>query len=314
MTQSCDVNIPQPPRHAWLDRRRWVQAYNHFPVKHAWDALALGKQMLRTDVDWKTRAAILRFYADAGGIDNLIVTQPRTGSHWSILGISLALNLKEGGAGDYRHAHPRDLWLPDGGFRYTKLDWRIPTDDWLDIHPVRPNPVIYHSHHPYYRLRTARLKRMRIVVVIRDIMDGLTSNFFRRCKTPDAPTAEDDANVPWDELIDEAIEFHNSWGEAVHWHPGLKVFRYDELMADRDAQFKRMTDHWGMEIPEETIREAFDRITKEKMKVKLEEAGIPKQTRVSYRAKESAMPQHRIEMIKERIERELVYDFGYSYD
>ena len=229
----------------------------------------------------------------------------RSGSHWSLLGIHLALDLAAGGDGDY--CYHKELWIPQTGFRYTKIDWRTPTGHAQDIGPVN-DPLIFHSHHPYYRIRSAQLKNMKIVIVLRSILESMESKFYKLSKTRD-----EYRGFPWEKLIEDAIEFYNSWGDVIRWHPNCLVFKYEDLLADTVGCHKQITDHWGLDIPEDCIAEAFSRITKEKMFEKLNVLGNPKQGRVAKRSDDETIPPESRALIQKMIDEKLVYDFGYEF-
>ena len=300
---------PPAPIGSVFDARRFDVAFNRFPLKHGWDALALGRVLTRRGLTTAQRRACLRFYWTGDGIPNLYASLTRSGSHWSILGISLALDLWAGGDGEYLFDGG---WYPSSGYRYLKLDWRVPLGEKALGRPS-VNPVLFHTHHPYYRVRCARLKSMNIVIVLRSILESMESKFFKLAEVPDNPTEEDDREFAWEKLIDDAVEFYNSWGDVIRWHPRCRVYRYEELLADPVGVHKRMTDFMGLGIPRELLEEAFARITKEKMRAKFSSEELERQRKVSYRDTTAEIPPQRKAMILDRLNRKLVYDFGYDF-
>ena len=289
-----------------------ISAFNHFPLKHGVDAMALGRLFLRRDLSLAQKANSLQFYLHPSNVRNLYATLTRCGSHWSILSLSVAMDLARGGNGDYWFE--TESWHLTNGTRYMKLDWRVPLGEIEKaMGTTITDPVLFHSHHPYRRIRTLQLKNMKTVVVLRNILESMESKFFKLGKVPDNPDQDDDENFPWKKMIDDAIEFYNSWGEAIRWHPHCLVFKYEDLMADPVTTHMEMSRHWGLEIPRECLQEAFRLTTKEAMRNKFMEAGISKQTRVSYRSEESDIPETRKKAILKRIHDNLVYDFGYDF-
>jgi len=292
---------------AWKDI-----ALNRFPLKHGWDALALAQVLLKQSAPLSNKAKCLQFYLRTGNIRNLYATLPRSGSHWSILGLEIALDLQAGGDGDYQMLD--NSWQLPSGKHYTKLDWRVPlgTID-KDLGGEIVNPLIYHSHHPYYRIRSAQLKNMKIVVLLRDIVESMESKFYKLSSTPDVPTMDDDSVFEWGSTLRDDIEFYNSWGDVMKWHRNIRVFRYKDLLNAPVDAHKEITDFWGLSIPRELLQEAFSRITKDKMREKIVAADAANtQQRVSYRnrSKPSNLPPHRIEEIKNVLRHRLVYNFG----
>jgi sulfotransferase family protein len=302
---------PPGPIVPLFDKRRIDVAFNRFPLKHGWDALSLGRLFARRDLTARQKYSCLKFYFTGQGIPNLFASLTRSGSHWSILGIALALDLAAGGDGKYEHF--LGGWYPATGFRYLKLDWRAPSGE-LALGRPSVDPVLFHTHHPYYRTRSACLKQMNIAIVLRSITESMESKYYKLSGVPDSPTFEDDENFAWEKLVDDAIEFYNSWGDVIRWHPSCRVYKYEELLADPVGVHKQMTDFFGLDIPTSCLEEAFGSITKDKMKLKFEAAGIEAQTNVSYRSEDSDIPAHRRDLIRKKIADKLVFDFGYDFN
>lgn len=318
---------------------------NRFPVKQAWDTLALGRLIARRDFTVEQKIACVRFYFSAGGIRNLYATLTRSGSHWSLLGIAIARDLAAGGNGEF--AFRGDAWIPGAGAVYTKLDWREPAQQWdADADPailsiaetlrmvadrkagVPVRPVLFHTHLPYFRLRAACLGRMNIAVLLRSIYDSMESKYHKHLTLlgmgvrpteylPGAagpPGPENDYNFPWERLVDDAIEFYNSWGDIIQRHPFARLFRYDDLMAAPADAHKQLSDFWGLELPRDCLEEAFRRITKDEMKKKLPATDPDSTSRVAFRAQGAALTEDRAAFIRDRMERYLKHDFGYGLE
>ena len=328
---------------------RFHVAANRFPLKPLWDGLSLGRLIARRDLDWAQKRRCLNFYFDAADISNLYPTLTRSGSHWSLLGIAIAADLANGGDGEYDHGS--DYWYPHGGAIYTKLDWREPAGDWdpeLDsaigsvyetkqrknnLQPgQRPlfDPVVMHSHHPYFRLRCAHLKDMTIAVLVRNIYDSMESKYFkhqvlvRSGITPleistagaqtETPSPDNDYLFPWETMLADAIAFFNSWGDVETWHPNIRVYHYDDLLADPAGVHKELTDFWGLNIPTECLTEAFRRISKEEMKKKIPQDAVARTPRIAFRTQSKTLPTERVAFIRDMLEQRLVHDFGYGHE
>jgi hypothetical protein len=331
---------------ASLDRdARTLVALGRFPLKPALDGLALARQAARRDLTAAQKVACLRFYFDGAGIRNLYATLTRSGSHWSLLGIALAMDLKRGGDGEYRFEN--DCWIPSGGAIHTKLDWREPAGDWnSEIDPAvhgivltkrmraaangaaPPPPVVFHSHLPMLRLRLAGLGRMRTAVMLRSIYDSMESKYHKhrtligmgvRPLEYDAdaaapPSAENDYNFPWEKMVADAIEFYNSWGDALRRFPHIRLFRYEALTAHPAEAHKDLTDFWRLDVPLDCLKEAFGRITKAEMAKRIPERNIDNTSRVANREQGAALSPERAAFIRASLERRLIHDFGYGTD
>jgi len=322
-----------------------AQQRNRFPAKQAWDALALARLVARRDFTAQQKLACIRFYFTAGGIRNLFATLTRSGSHWSLLGIAIARDLAAGGDGEFEFKG--DAWIPRAGAVYTKLDWRAPARAWdADADPailsiaetlrmiddneaaILPRPLLFHTHLSYFRLRTACLGQMKTAVLLRSIYDSMESKYHKHLTllgmgvqpteylsgAVDPPGPENDFNFPWEQLVDDAIEFYNSWGDIVQRHPNARMFRYDDMMAEPAEAHKQLTDFWDLDLPYEYLEEAFRRITKDEMKKKLPAADPDSTSRVAFRAQGAALTEDRTAFIRDRMERHLKHDFGYGLD
>jgi hypothetical protein len=287
---------------------------NRFPAKDIWDALSLGQLFLRPDFDFRQKLNCLGFYFDGGKIDNVCATLSRSGYGWYSLAIALAMDLAAGGKGDY--AYIDNWWHPSGGVRYTKLDWRVPAgtmnDDLLGL---ITEPVLYHTHHPYYRLRCRKVKNMNVVVVVRSILESLEGNFFKVGNSSFWPevTLDDEDSFNWDRYLDDDIEFYNSWGDVATWHPRCLIVRYHELKADQVGTLKAMTDFWKLDIPLECLEEALKRTSKKAMADKVPKDEHATNSRVSYRKERGVISESRKKHILGRLQRELIHDLGYDY-
>jgi len=317
-------------------------ALNYFPLKQLWDGLALGQLSCSRKLSIAQKIAAIRFFCNGDGIQNLYPTLTRSGSHWSLLGLAIASDLAAGGCGEYDYAE--DFWMPRGGSIYTKLDWRVPLDDFdpqLDPaigsifqsklgYTTRPfKPVIFHTHHPYFRTRIASIRNMQVAILIRNIYDSMESKYFKHLvivkqgKIPlelstmsnlssEEPSEENDFLFPWDKLLSDAIEFFNSWGNILIRNPRVRLYHYDDMLAEPVTTHKSLSNFWNLNLPQECIEEAFNRVNKKEMKKKLPNNQKEKNSRVSFRRKSKTLPLERVKYIQENLERYLVHDFGYG--
>lgn len=300
---------------------------NRFPLKHMTDAAAMAKILLTGDIYERRPLSLLKrlncvqFYFDADGVELLHAMLPRTGSHWSELGIALSINLANGGDGEYQLIG--DLWVPTDGLHMRRLDWRVPMGRAEEMFRTYQgdNSVgthhYYHSRHPYFRIRSGRLKKMRIAVLTRSIVTSLAARYHKHARVlenPEQISGSEDV-MDWDHFLTQSIEFYNSWGDVLQWHPNCRLYRYEDLMLDPIGGHKDLLDFWGVDVPEDCIIEAFKRITPEEMKKRIPEAEQFRYWRVARQIDDPKrwMPEHRLNSILDRINRELIHDLGYSF-
>ena len=159
------------------------------------------------------------------------------------------------------------------------------------------------------------MKDMKVVIVVRSILESLESSFFKTGHNPELPetTVEDEDSFPWNRYLDDAIEFYNSWGDVAKWHGNCLVLRYHELMADPVGTHKAITDFWDLDVPVECLEEALKRTSKKAMAEKIPQEEHGTVLRVSYRKERGVISKARTNDILARLRRELIHDFGFDY-
>lgn len=304
-------------------------AMNRFPIKHAWDALSLAQVLLRGDmyyggaVGLAERLRCIDFYLNACGVDRLFAMLPRSGSHWSGLGMALAIDLANGGDGQYVFRNGE--FYPRDGIASQRFDWRVPLglDDAEYARQRSDGPAFgkllyFHSRQPYFRIRSAQLKKMRIVVLTRSILASLEA---RRLKFAMAvPNMEaylaDEEMFDWDAALSRSIEFFNSWGDVLRWHPRIRHYRHEDLVADPVTGHQEILDFWGFKLPVDIVAEAFRRVTREEMKKTIppELAGGTYRIANETKDRRAAPSESKKRHIIGRLRCELVFDLGHRHD
>ncbi len=306
-------------------------ALNHFPLKHAYDAAALAKVLIRGDIYYGrsvglgARLKCIDYYFRADGCDRLFAALFRSGSLWSELGVRLAIDLARGGDGEY--TYKGGLYFPRDGLAYRRLDWRVPLglddeafqDQRGDDGPAFGPLLYHHSRHPYFRIRSARLKKMKIVVLTRSILDVMESRYvkFRKQSLRAGTPITDENMFDWDNALTRAIEFYNSWGEVLTWHPSILHVRYEDLKADEVGGHREVLKFWGFDdVPDDCIAEGFRRASKKEMAKRMPQTDSDTDFRAAKRSESDrgSLSDDRKQRIIGRLQRELRYDMGYTYD
>ncbi len=290
---------------------------NRFPIKHAWDAAAVLKILL----GGQRRLACLRFYFESAGVRNLYAIGSRSGMVWSLLGMSLAWDLANGGDGEYRS--DGDMFWPTRGLNHMRFDWRVATGEFERMYEWRDGPVfgehwLWVGRLPYYRLRSARLKEMGIVLVTRSILAALDSRFhkFVTSGAKKEVSLDDERSFDWDRYLSDAIAFHNSWGDVLAWHPKILHLRYEDLKRDPVTTHMEMMAFWGKKSPRECVKEAFRRVTKKEMLKRMPMDRSDNVVRVSTRpeSERGKFSEDLKNHLRGRLERELIHTLGYDYN
>lgn len=302
-------------------------ALSRFPLKPARDLLSLAQILVRGDVvyqeplSFKKRLECIGFYFSADGIRRLQVAPRRAGSRWLQLGVALALDLANGGDGEYDFKD--EVFYPRDGLIFRRLDWRVPTGAAEKKHTRTSGPILgeqyfFAFHQPYSRIRCAALKNMKIVVVTRSILAILESQYFKLATAPAFPgvTLDDESSFAWDAYLTQAIEFFNSWGDVLTWHRHIRHYKYEDLKADPVSTHKEILNFWGFDVPEDCVAEGFRRASKKEMLKRMSPAEQKRTIRVSTRGTDQRgiISEARKRHIVDRLNRELIYDFGYNLD
>jgi hypothetical protein len=308
-------------------RRHWQIGANRFPIKQAWDGLALSRILLsgspygKAHVTLDQRLDCLRFYFHSGDVRRLHAAQPRSGHLWSELGMALAIDLAQGGDGEYTYEN--DLFYPTNGIGYRRLDWRIPLGIANRMYdrssgPGTARPIYYHSRHPYFRIRSARLKDMKIVVLVRSILDSLESRYVKFALAPHITgvSLDDDSGFDWDSAINRSVEFFNSWGDALQWHPNIMLTKYEDLKSDEVGRHQEILDFWGFDVPEDCVAEGFRRASKAEMKKRMPSDLRTDNLQVAERSKSQrqSLTDQRKAYIIRRLHQDLVHNLGYAFN
>jgi hypothetical protein len=260
--------------------------------------------LARRDLGLREKRECLVFYASAYGQSRLFATLPRSGYNYLALMLHVALDLSRGGSGTYRYV--------DGAWRagvdvQRDFTWAAP------IERARvgslPQPVMFHTHLPYEAQVNARRSRMRVIVVVRNLVDQLESALFHASYT----AAEQSAFLA-SGAVEASIEFCNSWGAYVRRRPDTLVLRYEELIADPLAAIRILAAYWRLDLSDASLQEAVVRCSRPAMLAQIpaeEQAGNP---RVSVRPTRGVFSPEHLDQLRRVCRARLEHSFAYRYD
>ena len=296
------------------------------PIKTVMDIAALAQAMVigdrtgRNVVGLRQRLQCIDFYFRTNGVRRLQATTTRSGTLWTQTAINSAIDLARGGDGEYKY---NGLFWPTNGFPNKKLDWRVPLET-TNLHrkngPIFDEQVYFHTHHPYFRVRSRQLKNMKIVVITRSVLELLESKYHKYASVfPESGTLKGVENsFPWDRQISDIIEFFNSWGDVMSWHPAIRHYRYEDLKRDPISYHSEILNFWNLNIPEDCIAEGLRLASKAEMKKRISSEEAALDHRISFRGRDrrGALSKTTIKYIVDRLNNELIHYLGheYSYD
>ena len=235
------------------------------------------------------------------------------------LGMGMAVDLANGGDGHYTFED--DSYYLRSGLSCRRLDWRVPTGETERMYQRSDGPALgpqlhWTTHNSYCRLRCHPASRMRVVVVTRSILSILQSKFIKigRAANHINVSLDDEDSFFWESELERIIEFFNSWGEVMKWHPSIRHYTYEDLKANPIDLFSEILSFWGHEIPMECVEEGFRLASKKEMLKRMDKTDSNKSIRMTATVKSThkILSQQRIEWIIERLDRNLVNNFGYD--
>lgn len=302
-------------------------ALNRFPLKDTWDILAATQLVLRGDVANHTPLSVhqklncLKFYFTGNGIERLFAISNRSGSRWSQLSLELAIDLQNGGSGQY--VFENDHFYPTKGQLFSKLDWRTPSGLWLQQHARKSGPIIDElrflvTHNNYSQLRTRRVKNMKTVLVTRSIPAVIASLYSKLTAVDehkDVSYADED-RFELDAYIGRLVNFFNSWGDVMTWHPNILHFKYEDIYENPVQTHMEMLNFWNLPVHEQNMIEALARTSKKEMLNHMPKGSEKKNNRISTKSKTErrVFSESRFRYIIDRLNRDLKYDFGYNFN
>jgi len=303
-----------------------VFSKNRQPRKTAADLLSLTRAIVQGDIHYGMRVPLSRrlacvpFYFATPKPQRLIAVPPRSGTTWGQLGMELALDLANGGDGTYVFENHR-FW-PSGGRGGQLLDWRVPLGTMAGEFsrtggPLLGEQVFWQARDPYYRIRSARLGGMKIVLFTRSILAVVESAYFKFSAANGHPevTLADQGSFDWDEHLGRSIEFFNSWADAMTWHPSIRHFKFEDLKDDPVGGFAEIFKFWDLDVPRDCITEGFRLASKLKMMKHIPADEHEQNLRLSIRdaGQRGIITPERKRQLSDRLKAELTHDFGYDF-
>lgn len=300
---------------------------NSFPYKDLWDIMALTQLFLRGDVanevplSFEQKSKCLQFYFNAEGTSRLLAVSNRSGARWIQLAIELALDLQAGGKGEY--VFENDHYYPTKGQLFTRLDWRSPSGLWEQQHQRLAGPVIDRklflvTHNNYNQLRSRKISQMQTVLVTRSIPAIIASLISKLSSREDqnGTPSEGASTFDWKPFMGKSVDFYNSWGDVMKWHPAIRHYKYENLKADPLGTHMEMLDFWGLPVDEDVMREALFRSSKKEMLKRMPLSQDSPNLRVSMRTQTErrVISGNELRHIVDVLNQELAYDFDYNFD
>jgi hypothetical protein len=234
---------------------------------------------------------------------------PRSGTHYLYALLSAADNIEKG-IGDYSY---QERVGRTGTWKF-ELENRIPNNLRHLEEELRYNRLSKISNRAfvlshYYSIREEALfdpLRMKCVVLIRHPVEASKSwyrfNYNKENKSTISRFLQNEAQ--------HIINFCNYWGRALkeqEYDP--LVIKYERLISNTTDEIEKINNYWGLSHKRESLNKASRLCEKERMMRKIPEEVRYKNKRVS---KNRYINHFYIDKIKEKIKKEITFDFGYK--
>jgi hypothetical protein len=182
-----------------------------------------------------------------------------------------------------------------------------------EIFPKLSIDYLLHAHGPWKYSPLWGLDSAKTVFVTRNIPTMLFSYYKSRGKK----YASFEECLVDQKVMDRTLEFYNSWGRFCELHKNHMIVRYEDYKTSPVKTFSEMiTFVFGITIPVELIQEALSYYSIENQKKR--EFSYTNEEHKHFHYKGASdysdqIPEKTLKYIYERINRELVHNFGYEY-
>lgn len=234
------------------------------------------------------------------GHNNLLASLPRSGFNYTRVVLNLALDLSEGGVGNYSYGD--DHWFTEREM-ILPMDWRTPV---LRRHLTSQRYILFHTFNHYGKLWWVyRRSKLNIVVLLRNAITQMESRLLHAGMDLGAGPAAA-------EFLNETIRFYNSWGRFLERHPNAILLRYEDLVAQPEIEITKLCTYWGFEFDSRYIGQAVRLTSREEMHQHIPADRLDTNKRVSVvQATGDRLSERTLLLIAQNLHR-LKYDFGYD--
>jgi len=239
-----------------------------------------------------------------------INTLPRSGTHYLIGTLTSAIDIKNGGSGEFRFVN--DTWVHN-------IDLLWPSVLHSIIVHLKNNQEVHKDffmfgHHPISKTNIHKISSMKPVFTVRNIFDQLESWFLHEFTDYSAQ----------DEFIrrghvEKTIGYFNYWGDFISDakkkpNKDYVCIRYEDLIANPLFEMSRILQLWNLEIDKPVLEKAIQLNSREKMKSKIPDGMLSDNKRLSIRDNRGKLfSEDNVSYINLAISNNLKHDFGYKY-
>ena len=249
-----------------------------------------------------------------------LCTQPRSGTRYIKNLYKSALALSQGRSGKPSFNAKEHCWNYETDLDGYSANLRNWVYDFKGFNLKKLHPyTITSAHHPIQKADLVDMKSVRPVFTLRNPIDGCKAWYHHAdAKKPKEWYASRKIGLEKWDLISRRIEkiiYHfNYWGEYIKNKKNGEDYlciKYEELVQDTINIFKSLLQFWGMEINENLLVKAAELNSYENTIKYVLEKGTSETKVITIRRK-TDFDEDVLALIKEKIDKELIHDFGYK--
>jgi len=248
----------------------------------------------------------------------LLCTQPRSGTRYIQNLYRSALELSMGKSGKPHFNTKKHRWDYETDLDGYSIDLRNFVYDFKlkKLHPY----AIYSAHYPIQKADLTNMNSVRPIITFRNPVDDCRAWYNHAdTKNPEERYSSKKIGMEKWHLISRRLEkiiYHfNYWEKYIKDKRDGKDYlciKYEELVENTIDVLKNIFQFWGMEIDKKFLIKAAELNTYENtMKYVLEE-GVS-ETKVITIRKKNDFNEEVLTSIKEKLDKELIYNFGYKW-
>lgn len=240
-----------------------------------------------------------------------MATLPRSGTAYIISLLTSAVELEEGGTGEYRFLN--NEWIHNINIECPSVLHNL-------VAVLKDNKTIHKdffmfAHHPIQKTNILRVSSMKVVFTVRNIFDQLESWMLHTHRRYDR---SEDKFIKHG-YVERTINYFNYWGDFISDPNRVPdkdyiCIRYEDLISDPLANLSRIVRFWDLKIGKSALQSAVDISSRENMISKIPESLIGTNQRITVRdSRGELFSKENISYISQTIHDGLRYDFGYQY-
>jgi hypothetical protein len=240
-----------------------------------------------------------------------LATLPRSGTGQIISLLTSAVDLEEGGTGEFRFKN--DEWIHNINIECPSVFHNL-------VAILKDNKAIHRvffmfAHHPIQQTNVLRVGSMKVVFTVRDIFDQLESWLLHKHLRYDL--SEDEFIKRG--YVEQTINYFNYWADFISDPNKIAdtdyvCIRYENLISDPLANLSRIVHLWDLKLSNSSLQSAVNICSRENMILKVPDNLLNTNQRIMVRNNRGELfSGENISYIRQAISDGLRYDFGYQY-